>query len=84
MKGMYSIPYEKRPKQLELIQAAEKFKSEKGVLPTIEELADRIGVNRYCMYERIKKLRACTETEYVRMIDDAERIERSLKSRRGR
>lgn len=82
--GMYSTPFEKRPKQLELIQAAERWKALNGgeTFPTVEELAKALNETQGCIYERVKKLRKAGIT-VTRLIDDGERIERSLRSRRN-
>lgn len=86
-KGMYSTPFEKRRKQLATIQAAERLaviddKSKEKILPTIEELSKAMGETYGCIHERVKKLRKAGII-ITRLIDDKERVERSLKSRMG-
>ena len=87
-KGMYSTPFEKRRKQLATIQAAERLaviddKTKEKILPTVEKIAKAMSLTYDCVSERVKKLRKAGIV-ITRNIDDAERIERSLRSRRAR
>lgn len=84
-KGMYSIPFEKRPKQLATIRAAERWKALNGgeIFPTVEELSKTLNETQGCVYERVKKLRKAGII-ITRLVDDRERVERSLRSRRAR
>lgn len=77
MKGMYSIPFEKRRKQLVTIQAAERWKALNGgeIFPTVEELAKALNETQGCIYERVKKLRNAGIV-ITRLVDDRERVER--------
>ena len=86
-KGMYSVPFEKRRKQLATIQAAQSLAKTDPVtgqvtLPTIEELSQAMGETYGCIHERVKKLRKLG-ISIVRIIDKDERVKRSLNSRRG-
>jgi len=86
-KGMYSTPFEKRRKQLATIQAAERLtviddKTKEKILPIIEEIAKAMSLTYDCVSERVKKLRK-TGIVITRLVDDKERVERSLRSRRN-
>lgn len=86
-KGMYSTPFHQRRKQLATIQAAERLtvideKTKEKILPTVEELAKALNETQGCIYERVKKLRK-VGIVITRLVDDKERIERSLRSRRN-
>lgn len=86
-KGMYSVPFQKRRKQLATIQAAGYLTvtdpvTEQVTLPTVEELSQAMGETYGCIYARVSKLRKLG-INIVRIIEDDERMQRSLNSRRG-
>ena len=86
-KGMYSVPFQKRRKQLATIQAAKGLTKTDSVtgqvtLPTIEELSQSMGETYGCIYARVSKLRKLG-INIVRIVEDDEKLQRSLKSRRN-
>lgn len=79
---MYSIPYQDRPKQLELIQAVEDYrKNNEGALPLAEDLAKTMGISRDLVYQRSNALSKITGKEYFRRLEESERVAKIKKGR---
>jgi orotate phosphoribosyltransferase-like protein len=83
MKGMYSIPFEKRPKQLELIQAADELTAD-GVLPLAEEIAAHLKVSIETVYKRVAKLSKITKRPYFRPMEIELRVKKIQDSKNAR
>jgi DNA-binding XRE family transcriptional regulator len=80
---MYSTPFEKRPKQLELIQAADEL-TVNDILPLAWEIAAHLKVTIETVYKRAAKLSKITKRPYFRPMEIELRVKKIQDSKNAR